>query len=1347
MSTSHAIVFYVNGNRVEIGDPDPTTLLIDWLRGDAIGLTGTKLSCGEGGCGACTVMLSRWEPNERRVVETAINSCLRPLCSLDGAMITTTEGIGSTREKLDPVQYAIAANNGSQCGFCTPGFVMNMFTFLRNNPKPEQQQIEDLFDGHLCRCTGYRPILEGMKSFAVDFKKHNTYSTNHRCFADVPIEQHLPGPRPALEFPPELIEYANKMASLESAGRGYRWFRPATLEEAQRIKAANGGNSKNVKLVVGNTSIGIYKADVADPHILIDIHAIPNLLGFRDSDSGLEVGAAESLQNVIDELQRVIAKKPKEKTRGFAAFRTHLLDVANLQVRNIGSIGGNVMMTRAQAETDSPFPSDVYLVLETLGASITIASRDYDGGSKTFAMAELPPVSKLPADAIAQSFHIPYSQAGDEIETFKIAYRDQNAHAIVNAGFIVRLDKKGVVESATILYGGLAALPSRMTKTERAITGAKWNDVTLQKALDVLGHEVAKVIIPMPGTNFLPDSYRESLTETLFYKFFLHVANERFPKEVEPENRSGGEVFVRPLSGGTQTVSVYHQERPVGEPILKTTAFVQAAGEQKYTQDIPLPPHGYDSAFVISEIASGTFVYRSNAQAALKAAQEKFEGVVAYIDADDVPNQKNPYLGLGGDDVVFAVNQQIICWGQPIGLVVAKDRWTAQRAAYFIQTEMIDFAPTKAVLTIDEAVARKDFFADQPMNEHIPYITRKGSDEKWLKNPTKPMKGCEVLEGEMGNEAQEHFYMETQGALALPEAQGVMTIYSGTQQGSSVQSSVAQLLEIENSAVTVFQRPLGGGFGGKQARPLVINPAPAIAAWILNRPVRLILDRNTDMNVTGKRHPYQGHFHATFTKKGEIKGYKVQLYSNGGSTYDLSFPVMDLSQQHSDGAYFVPTWHSRGDVTRTNNASNTAFRSFGVVQATLICEEAIEKIAHACGMRAEDVRWKNMYQDGSKKSSQSTPYAQELDQCNIRDLWKRLMKSSDFEKRRDAVDKFNKKNRWRKRGLTMIPLKYGVGYQPRLLDQGVAYVVAYATDGSVMLQHGGAESGQGIDTKMMQIAAETLGIDMNIIRVAQTSTDTMPNATPTAASSGSDLFGGAVRNACLELRARLEQYCKENKVKGWRTNWKKLWPSIVGGAYAARVNLAVDGFYKTPLIGDVEGDDQYGRAFLYFVYAAAASEVEIDVLTGETTVLRSDILIDIGHSLNPCLDVGQVEGAFVQGLGLMTTEQMMYEPDGRLYSNGTWEYKPPCSKSIPVDLRVTIAKGGDPNQTNSAVMSSRGIGEPPLVLSTSAFFAIKQAIMAARRDQGDDTWFTMPAPATVGRVQSNCKVGRRSMRL
>lgn len=604
------------------------------------------------------------------------------------------------------------------------------------------------------------------------------------------------------------------------------------------------------------------------------------------------------------------------------------------------------------------------------------------------------------------------------------------------------------------------------------------------------------------------------------------------------------------------------------------------------------------------------------------------------------------------------------------------------------------------------------------------------------------MRGCLLLDGTMENEAQAHFYMETQGALAIPEAQGRMTMYSGTQQGSAVQGSIAQLLDIGNSSVTIFQRPLGGGFGGKQFRPAVINPAAAIAAWVVNRPVRLILDRNTDMNVTGKRHPYQGHYQATFTKKGEIKGYKVQLVSNGGSSHDASFPVMDLSQQHSDGAYFVPTWESHGEVAKTNNASNTAFRSFGVVQATLIAEEAIERIAHACGMRAEDVRWKNMYKEG-----QRTPYAQKLDPYNLRELWKQLSKSSDFEKRRDAVDKYNAKNRWRKRGLTMIPLKYGVGYQPRLLDQGIAMVVAFAADGTVTLQHGGAESGQGIDTKMTQIAAETLGIDMDQIRVAQTSTDVSPNATATAASSGTDLFGGAVQKACFELRERLERWCKETKFKGWKTEWKKNWPAIVSGAYDDRVNLASEALYRVPFIGDVEGDHPYGRAFRYFTYAVAASEVEIDVLTGQQTILRSDILIDVGHSINPCLDVGQVEGAFVQGCGLMTSEQMMYEPDGRLYSNGTWEYKPPTAKTIPIDFRVTIARGGNPTPENAAVLSSRGIGEPPLVLSTSVFFAIKQAILSARRDQGDASWFTMPAPATVGRIQSNCRVQRGKLHL
>jgi xanthine dehydrogenase/oxidase len=648
---------------------------------------------------------------------------------------------------------------------------------------------------------------------------------------------------------------------------------------------------------------------------------------------------------------------------------------------------------------------------------------------------------------------------------------------------------------------------------------------------------------------------------------------------------------------------------------------------------------------VLSGRARAKFRLRGGVRDVERAAAARFPGVIALVTADDIPGKRQ--VGLGDDDPIFATGGEVVSWGQPIALVVAADRWTAERAATFIEDGMLEYDDERPVLTIDEALAlprREGLFKDQPKigDVHIPFIRRKGSDEKWLRRPGTPMAGCVSVEGEMHNEGQAHFYMETQACMAIPGEQGKMTVYSGTQQGAGVQGAIASVLGVGNSSVVVLQRPLGGGFGGKQFRPSVVAPAVAVAAWKLDRPVRLVLDRNTDMATIGKRHPYQGRFVASVAKDGLIKGYRVQLYSNGGMSHDASFPVMDLSQQHSDGAYYVPTWESRGDVARTNNASNTAFRSFGVTQATLVVEEAIEKIAHALGMRAEDVRWKNMYTNGTPRKSQTTPFGEKLDHSNLRTLWQTLMKTSDFERRRAEVEAFNRGNRWRKRGLTMIPLKYGIGYQPRLLDQGIAMVMAYAADGTVMLQHGGAESGQGIDTKMQQIAAHVLGIDLDMIQIAQTSTAMMPNATATAASSGSDLFGGAVNDGCTKLRRRLEDYLKKtNAVKGWRTQWKEKWPAIVSAAYAARISLVAEGFYRTPRIGDVEGVHSQGRAFLYFVFAVAAAEVEIDVLTGQSQILRADILYDAGHSLNPCLDVGQIEGGFVQGAGLMTTYNIL----------------------------------------------------------------------------------------------------------
>jgi xanthine dehydrogenase/oxidase len=1352
-NASTSLSFYVNGERVVIDNPEPTLLLIDFLRYGSLGLTGTKLSCGEGGCGACTVMLSRYEAGSERVVDRAVNACLRPVCSLDGMMVTTTEGIGSVRQKLDPVQYAIASYNGSQCGYCTPGFVMNMYTMLRNQPKPTEREVEDNFDGHICRCTGFRPILQAMKSFARDYEEHNTYYTNHPCVPAGGVKE--ADEESKAVFPERLLAQAKNPQLLHFAGRGYEWFRPLNLAQAQALKEHYDEGAGNFKLVVGNTSIGIYKIDVSNPHILVDVSAIPQMLGFSEDNEGFRVGAANTLQELIEYLDTAIERLDSAKTRGLVALRRHLLDVANLQVRNVGSIAGNIMMTRAQAETDSPFPSDVYLVFTTLGATVTVASRSFKNGEQTFEMLDLPAPQALPKDAVVVSFRIPDTSADEYVQTYKIAARNQNSHAIVNAGFRVALDKAGTVRSAVVCYGGLAPMTLRMNQTEDYLRGRAWDEETLKGALEVLAREVASRMTPMPGVQFLPEGYRESLAETLLYKFFLHIADQFFPEEVREVNRSGGEVYERPLSGGQQIVEVYADEAPVGEPILRTTAFQQATGELKYTQDLPLPPHGLEGVLVLSTRALASFGYREDVKQISAQLAEKFPGVKAYITSADVP-AKN-LIGFGGDDPVFA-DKEVMYYGQAIGMVVATDAWIASEAARYIQNELITYGDVQQpVLTIEGALAEPDgqgVFKDQPENNHIHRIVRPGSDAAWLKNPDKPMKGCMVASGQHGNSAQAHFYMETQTCLAIPGEQDNMIIYSSTQQSAQVQSSIASALGIPSSSVQVYVRPLGGGFGGKQFRPGIIAPAAAVASWVLNRPVRLALDRNTDMAVIGKRHPFKGWYNVSFDKQGMLHGMKFRLVSDGGCTYDCSFPVMDLAQQNVDNSYYVPTFETSGDVARTNQASNTAFRSFGIVQATLVVEEAVERVAHELGITPEEVRYKNLYKTSRKRSFQRTPFNQALKPCYVREIWDKLRESSDFEQRAKAVEDFNRKNRWRKRGISMIPLKYGIGYQPRTLDQGGALVVAYASDGSVLLQHGGVDSGQGINTKMLQIAAETLGIPMEWIRLAESSTEALPNATATAASSGSDLFGGAVQLACQKLRKRLEKYCVEYKVKGWKQNWQMKWKEIVAGAYDARVDLTSEALFRTPHLSQVGGDHPYGAAFYYFSYSAAASEIELDVLTGETTILRTDILFDAGKSLNPCLDVGQLEGGFVQGAGLMTTEQMMIEETGRVYSNGTWDYKPPQSHSIPIDFRVALngtvrdsITGPKQEEAGAAVLSSRAIGEPPLVLATTVFFAIKHAILSARRDRGDTSWFELETPATVGRIQRACLLEQSALNL
>jgi len=611
--------------------------------------------------------------------------------------------------------------------------------------------------------------------------------------------------------------------------------------------------------------------------------------------------------------------------------------------------------------------------------------------------------------------------------------------------------------------------------------------------------------------------------------------------------------------------------------------------------------------------------------------------------------------------------------------------------------------------------------------------------------------------------------METMCALALPEAYDQMTVYCSTQNPNGTQSTIAKALGVNLNQITLVIEQIGGGFGGKQHRSNIVGAQAAVAAYKLRLPVRLVYDRSTDMQAVGKRHPYFGEYHVAYTDDGTIKGMRIDLISDAGDTYDCTFAVMDSSLLNIDQSYYIETLQANGKAYRTNKASNTAFRTFGVVQAWAIVENAIEHVAFQLSKKLgrkvlpEEIRYKNMYRNGTEDSYDVTHFGQKLDFCNIRTIWDDLYKSSDFERRQKEVVKFNKENRWRKRGITMVPQKHGIGFtEPRgSLNASSALVAVNMADASVFIYHGGVEMGQGLYTKLAQLAANTLGIPIDYIRIGGNNTNAIANCPPTAASTGFDLCGGAVEKACRVLRNRLEDLClnleqftPHSRIEDWRTKWQEKWKEIVFQAWFQRVNLSAAELYKVPHYKGPSEKNPRGKPFLYYAYGAAVTEVEIDVLTGEFKILRVDAVSDVNKSPNPALDIGQLEGGFVQGIGFATTEELIYDENGRLVTDNIWSYKPPCSKTIPIDFRVKLQPVDEKKNAREqlaeqqAVKSSKSFTESSLTLGASTYIAIKQAIKDARMDlTGKDEWIDMELPMTCQRIQTLCEVTTDSLTL
>ena len=1373
-SYSNQLVFWLNNVKVEIADPDPSVKLTDYL--SQVGLTGTKVCCGQGGCGACTVMLSHKKP-DGTAIHRPINSCLRLLCSLDGMLVTTTEGIGSVHKGLDPTQVCIAQCNGSQCGFCTPGFVMNTHAFLQQKPSACLQEIEDIYGGNLCRCTGYRSILQGMRTLASDYDAAS--DKTQRCQIDPSFYVHFKKEMTPIQLE-KLPGYDPTARALHFKSADHEYYRPLTLEEAHRLKktCVSHAGRHDVRIIIGNTASGVYQAEHAK--YLIDISAIETLGKKEEQDSGLFVGAAVTIQEMINFISEVIQKRPEHQTAGLKEFKRHAAYIAGLQVRSAGSIAGNIFMTMNHADHGSPFPSDVYTILATLGTTVTIGSLEYKDGFKNFHLDKMPAVQDLPEDALILAFYVPYTRPQEYVQTYRIARRVQMAHPIVNAGFRLRLSegKDARVEEATIVYGGLASLNCRAYKTEQFLKGKPISNETLKSGLSVLKQEVKGMTIPMEEEG-ISTPYRLQLAENFFYKFFLHVAYSIKPELVNRRIASAANHDVRPLSTGKQEWYEYPELFPLTLPIVKRAAFVQSSGEVKYTHDIGLPLGGLHGVMVKSSKAHARFSF-TKITSGLNELKEllikKFPGFKDLITVEDIPKGGSKLVGLGGDDPVFS-DAIVTSVGAPIGMVAADSIATAYKAVSYIEKECIAYEDLPAIISIEEAVKqsselpmiRKAANEDEDIQQRIPTITRDGSNEGWLKNPTKPMPGTDVVSGKFTTSSQAHFYMETMCALAVPEAYDQMTVYCSTQNPNGTQGTIAKALGVNLNQITLVIEQIGGGFGGKQHRANIVGAQAAVAAYKLRLPIRLLYDRSTDMQAIGKRHPYFGEYHVAYTDDGIIKGMRIDLISDAGDTYDCTFAVMDSSLLNIDQAYYVETLQANGKAYRTNKASNTAFRTFGVVQAWAIVENAIEHVAFQLTKKLgrkvlpEEIRYKNMYKNGTEDSYDVTHFGQKLDFCNIRTIWDDLYKSSDFERRQKEVVKFNQENRWRKRGITMVPQKHGIGFtEPRgSLNASSAIVTVNMADASVFIYSGGVEMGQGLYTKLAQLASNTLGIPIEYIRIGGNNTNAIVNCPPTAASTGFDLCGGAVEKACRVLRNRLEDLCRNleqftphSSIEDWRTKWQEKWKEIVFQAWFQRINLSAAELYNVPHYKGPTEKNPRGKPFLYYAYGAAVTEVEIDVLTGEFKILRVDAVSDVNKSPNPAIDIGQLEGGFVQGIGFATTEELIYDEHGRLVTDNIWSYKPPCSKTIPIDFRVKLQPVDEEKNAREqlaeqqAVKSSKSFTESSLTLGASTYIALKQAIKEARIDlTGKNEWIDMELPMTCQRIQMLCGVTTDSLTL
>ncbi|CAL1535967.1 unnamed protein product, partial [Lymnaea stagnalis] len=1243
-----SITFTINGKSYTVGNEhNPATSLLEFMRKTGVS-TGTKGCCYEGGCGICLVTVKILDPLSSKARSYAINSCCLQLYTCDGLDVTTVEGLGNTTVGLHPIQERLATYNGVQCGYCTPGQVMNMHGLLQNKPQPTMKDVEDAFDSTICRCTGYRPILDAMKSFAIDSPEKRTVIDIEELEGKLCKKSGKPCTGHCKQKHNRVPQDCKLPAHIVTDVA--QWFKPVDLPGLCSLLKQN--QNSNYRLVFGNTGFGVYK-DFGPWNfdILIDIRAVKELYTIDLSPTDhITLGANLTLTN----LKELFASNTDSSVSYASVFETHLGYTASNSIRNLGTWAGNLALKRLHQD----FPSDIFTMLETVGASLNIV--DADGVNKVYSLQDYLALDMK--GKVITSAQLPkYSSATPRtIRTFKTSHRLQQSKAHVTSGFNFQIDESSnylVTSKPSIVIQGINNTLVHAVQTESFLINKQLGDPSVLKdALVLLSSE----IVPQSDPVLASTTYRKNLAIGQFYKFVLGVCKNK----VGSRFVSGGPGLDRPLmtathAFGTDDPTIY----PVSKAMMKLTAFNLTTGEVKFVGDLPVCQGQLFAAPILSTTGNARI------QSIDPSAALQIPGVVKFIQASDIPGENNwrpKQLNEPGAAQELLSSGQVLYAGQAIGILVAEDEVTALSARGAVKVTYTDRQPV--ITSVVEAVQKKSFF------DKLGPFTRGDAASAMAAAPHR-------INGTVHSSDQYNFHLENQAAFCIPSDTGGMEVMATSQWLDATSETVSQILGIPESSVTAEAQRLGGAFGGKIFYNLPVAGMCALAAHVTRSPVLLSLDIHTNMQLQGKRTYYVYEYEVGFDDTGKILAIIATAYSDAGPVFIIN-DGNEFTQIWIDSAYFCPNWSWTVQPCKTNKPVATSVRAPGSAPAIYAMECMVDHVATYLKKDHLEVRKVNLFVDG-----QTTLGGVVLENCLIGSLVAQLQADIVYADRVKAVNDFNQANRWKKRGLHVMPIRYPMMWNH---FSHSATVVIQHGDASVAISHGGIDMGQGINTKAIQCCAYKLGIPLDKIKVKKTSSFFNANSAWTAGTVTSELVCMAIMECCDTLLARMAP------VKAKLVN--PTWEQIVQQCFKDMVDLTA-----THLNAHV---DKYPYA-TYNCWSACCSEVEVDVLTGQYQITQVDFLYDCGISLNPEIDLGQLEGGFLMGCGLFLLEGMTFDPaTGKALTDGTWTYKPPLAKDLPIKFNVKFMRN-TPNP--KGVLRSKAVGEVPVAQGACVLLALKRA--------------------------------------